>query len=117
MRTLTLHDLTKMVLKFRDQRDWRQFHNPKDLALTLVLEATEVLEHMQWRTGKELRAHLKKKHVDVGHELADVLHLLLLLADDLKVDLEAAFIDKMRVNEGKYPVEKARGSAKKYTEL
>jgi NTP pyrophosphatase (non-canonical NTP hydrolase) len=113
----TLDDLLEVVLKFRDDREWRQFHNPKDLALTLVLEASEVLEHMQWRSGKELRDHVKKRHKEISHELADVLHVLLLLAEDLKVDLPRAFEEKMRINERKYPVHKARGSARKYTEL
>jgi NTP pyrophosphatase (non-canonical NTP hydrolase) len=117
MKRKTLAELTQMALKFRDDRDWSQFHNPKDLALTLVLESAEVLEHMQWRTGKTLTAHLKKRRTEVAHELADVLHVLLLLADHLKVDLPEAFIEKMRHNEEKYPVNKARGSAKKYTEL
>src|SRR5688572_3356653 len=117
MKSPTLDELMQMVKKFRDARDWRQFHNPKDLALTLVLEATEVLEHMQWRNGNELRDHLKKRHSEVSDELADVLHMVLLLADDLNVDLGKAFVEKMKENRRKYPVHKAKGSAKKYTEL
>ncbi len=117
MNSTTLSNLMQSALKFRDAREWKQFHNPKDLALTLVLEATEVLEHMQWRNGEELRDHLKKRKKDVSHELADVLHLLLLLAEDLDIDLIEAFNQKMRVNQRKYPVRKAKGSAKKYTEL
>ncbi|HEX8521652.1 MAG TPA: nucleotide pyrophosphohydrolase [Tepidisphaeraceae bacterium] len=117
MNQTTLAHLLESVRKFRDARDWKQFHNPKDLALTLVLEATEVLEHMQWRNGQELGDHLKKRHKEVAHELADVLHVLLLLAEDLDVDLVKAFDQKMRLNRRKYPVRKARGSAKKYTEL
>ena len=117
MPSPTLDRLMKRVLKFRDERDWKQFHDPKDLALTLVLETAEVLEHMQWRNGRALRKHLKSKHREVAHELADVLHVLLLLAADTGVDLADAFEEKMRLNEAKYPVHKARGSAKKYTEL
>ena len=113
----TLDALLREVLKFRDERDWKQFHNPKDLALTLVLEATEVLEHMQWQNGRALRTHLRKRHEHVAHELADVLHVLLLLAEDMNVDLARAFEEKMRINEKKYPVHKARGTSKKYTEL
>ena len=113
----TLDELMTRVLKFRDERDWKQFHDPKDLALTLVLETAEVLEHMQWRNGRELRDHLSKRSKEVGHELADVLHVLILLAEDVGVDLASAFQEKMRLNERKYPVHKARGSAKKYTEL
>ncbi len=117
MTSPTLHDLLERALQFRDERDWKQFHDPKDLALTLVLETAEVLEHMQWRNGRALRQHLKKRKKEVGYELADVLHVLLLLAQDTKVNLAEAFEEKMRVNERKYPVHKARGSAKKYTEL
>ena len=117
MTKTTLDKLTNDVRKFRDARDWKQFHNPKDLAIALVLESTEVLEHMQWLTGAELRQRLNKRHKQVAHELADVLHLLLLLADDLEVDLVKAFDQKMRVNKRKYPIHKARGSPKKYTEL
>ena len=112
-----LKQLTALVRRFRDDRDWAQFHNPKDLALTLVLESAEVLEHMQWRNGRELKAHLKTRQRDVAHELADVLHLVLLLAEKLKVDLGKAFVEKMKLNAAKYPVHKARGSARKYTEL
>jgi NTP pyrophosphatase (non-canonical NTP hydrolase) len=113
----TIKDLTDIALRFRDERHWKQFHNAKDLALTLALEAAEVLEHCQWRNAKELEAHLRKKKTDVADELADVLHVVLLLAEHLDIDLGDAFVKKMAKNAKKYPVEKARGSARKYTEL
>ena len=116
-REATLRSLTAECLRFRDARDWKQFHNAKDLALTLSLEAAEVLEHVQWRNGRELEQHLRENHEHVADELADVLNVLLLLAEHLNVDLADAFAKKMRKNEKKYPVEKSRGSAKKYTQL
>ncbi|MGB7156500.1 MAG: MazG-like family protein [Tepidisphaeraceae bacterium] len=113
----TIPDLTRIALRFRDERHWKQFHNAKDLALTLALEAAEVLEHVQWRNAKELEQHLRAKKTDVADELADVLHVVLLLAEHLDIDLADAFVTKMKKNARKYPVHKARGSAKKYTEL
>ena len=115
----SLAALTKAALAFRDEREWKQFHNFKDLAITLTLESAEVLEHAQWKTAKELEAHLAdprtKEHV--ADELADVLHVLLLLAEHAKIDLAEAFHTKLTKTARKYPVEKARGSAKKYTDL
>jgi dCTP diphosphatase len=112
----TIDDLTKLVLKFRADRDWEQFHNPKDMALSLVLEAAELLELMQWRNGAALEKHLRANKRRVEEELSDVLGWILLLANDLDIDLPDAFRRKVKHNEAKYPVEKARGSAKKYTE-
>ena len=117
MRDDRLRTLLKEAIKFRDEREWKQFHTFKDLAVTLALEAAEVLEHAQWKSEKEVAAYLKKNHEHVADELADVLHVLLLLAEHAKVDLTDAFHAKMKKNRAKYPVEKARGSAKKYTEL
>lgn len=113
----TLGDLTKLLLEFRDRRDWKQFHNPKDQALSLVLEAGELIELMQWRNGSELAAHLRRHRRRVGEELSDVLGWVLLMAHDLEIDLDAAFLNKLRQNARKYPVGKSKGSAKKYTEL
>ena len=113
----TLEDLSMLVLRFREERDWKQFHNPKDQALSLSLEAAELLELMQWRNGTELMKHLRANRERVGEELADVLGWVLLLAHDLEIDLADAFRKKIELNAKKYPVEKAKGSAKKYTEL
>lgn len=113
----SLSELTRAVLKFRNDRRWKQFHNFKDLALTLSLEAAEVLEHAQWKSGQELERYLKSNREHVADELADVLHVTLLLAEHLKVDLPAAFERKMLKNEKKYPVRKARGTSKKYDQL
>ena len=113
----SLAELTDTITQFRDERDWAQFHNPKDLAISLSLEAGEVLEHMQWANGSELTSRLEGRKEAVGEELADVLYYTLLLAHDLGIDLEASFAGKMERNAEKYPVSKARGSSKKYTEL
>jgi len=113
----TLNDLTTAALKFRDEREWKQFHNFKDLAVTLSLEAAEVLEHCQWKNGRELEQHLKDQREHVSDELADVLHVLLLLAEHLDLDLADAFDKKLHKTAKKYPVHKARGTSKKYTDL
>ncbi len=107
--------LTAEIVTFRDARDWKQFHNPKDLALSLVLEAAEVLEHFQWKSEKEIREHLAAHKREVGEELADALYWVLLMSHDLDIDIVEAVRSKMEQNERKYPVEKAKGSAKKYT--
>ncbi|TAH31653.1 nucleotide pyrophosphohydrolase [Candidatus Saccharibacteria bacterium] len=112
-----LADLQKRVIAFRDARDWKQFHNAKDLAIALNLEATEVLEHFLWKTNDEATEYLKTHKNDVGEELADTLYYVLLMANDLGVDLPKIFDEKMAKNEAKYAVEKAKGNHKKYTEL
>jgi len=102
------------VLKFRDDRDWRQFHTPKDLAISMNLEAAELLEIFQWSgTDMECREKLDK----VREELADVLSYCILMADVCGLDLDEIMNAKIDRNELKYPVEMARGSAAKYTEL
>jgi len=102
------------VLKFRDDRDWRQFHTPKDLAISMNLEAAELLEIFQWSgTDVECREKLDK----VREELADVLSYCILMADVCGLDLDEIMNAKIDRNELKYPVEMARGSAAKYTEL
>ena len=102
------------VLKFRDDRDWRQFHNPKDLAISMNLEAAELLEIFQW-SGTELEC--RDKLDKIREELADVLSYCILMADVCGLDLDEIMNAKIDRNEAKYPVELARGSAAKYTEL
>jgi dCTP diphosphatase len=113
----TIAELTDIAVRFRTERDWQQFHNPKDVALSMSLEVAELVEIMQWRNGEELQKHLQANREHVGQELSDILGWVLLLAHDLQIDLPTAFRDKMKQNAMKYPVEKARGIAKKYTEL
>ncbi len=114
---VSLKDLQAMIRRFVDERDWDQFHNPKDLSISLSLEAAEVMEHFQWKNTEEMAKHAKEMKTEVGDELADVFYWVLLLANKLDVDLIDAFKKKMEKNEAKYPVAKARGSHKKYTEL
>ncbi len=109
--------LQDRIVAFRDARDWKQFHNPKDLTISLLLEAAELLEHFQWKSADEMREHVTKHKGDVSEELADVLYWVLLIAHDLDIDLAEAVNKKMDKNEGKYPVEKAKGNHKKYTDL
>ena len=112
-----LKELAAKVLAFRDQRDWRQYHNPKDVALSLLLEAAELLELTQWRNGAELERHMREHKDQVAEELSDVLYWVLLLAADQDIDLEAAFCAKLEQNAAKYPVSKAFGRHAKYTDL
>ena len=102
------------VLKFRDDRDWRQFHTPKDLTISLNLEAAELLELFQW-SGADLECTGNRDKL--REELADVLSYCILLADVCGLDLDEIMNEKVTKNEAKYPVEKARGNAAKYTEL
>src|SRR5438046_9182754 len=99
MPDATITELTALVIKFREERDWRQFHNPKDMALSLVLESAELLELMQWRNGSELDAHLATIKDRVGEELADVLGWVLLLASDQGIDLADAFRRKLELSQ------------------
>lgn len=112
----SISHLTRLHVQFRQQRDWQQFHNPKDMILSLVLEASELLELTQWRNGEALLQHLRDQRQDVSDELADVLGWLLLISHDLGIDLGQAVADKLEKNARKYPVELSRGQARKWTE-
>lgn len=112
-----INELQKRVVKFRDARDWKQFHNPKDLALSLVLEATEVLEHFQWKNTEETQEYIASNKQRIGEELADTLYWILLMAHDMDIDILNVFESKMQKNEAKYAVEKSKGKHTKYTEL
>jgi len=112
-----IKELTEKIKKFRDDRDWMQFHNHKDMALSLVLEAAEVLEHFQWKNQAEIEEYAKTHKEHIGEELADVAVYLFELADNLNIDLGKALEDKLEKNDKKYPVEKAKGKHTKYTQL
>ncbi|HQB65912.1 MAG TPA: nucleotide pyrophosphohydrolase [Fibrobacteraceae bacterium] len=114
---IEIADLVKRIVRFRDARDWKQFHNPKDVSLSLVLEATEVMEHFQWKNKEEMEKHLKESKEEVGEELADVLYWILLMGHDFKIDVLKALEKKILKNEQKYPVEKAKGKHTKYNRL
>lgn len=112
-----LQKLTEIITKFRDARDWKQFHNPKDMSLSLVLEATEVMEQFQWKNEKEMQEYIKTHKEIVGEELSDVLYWVLLISHDVGIDIEKSFAKKMTQIKKKYPIEKAKGNHKKYSEL
>lgn len=103
-----------MILKFRDDRDWKQFHNPKDLAISISLEAAELLEIFQWSGTDVVCAEKKEK---IAEELADVLVYCSLMADACGLDMDKIVQKKMEQNNKKYPVEKARGKSDKYNKL
>ncbi len=113
----TIDQTIERIRNFRDARDWMQFHNPKNLACSIVIEAAELLEHFQWKTPEESADHAVIRRDDVSAEMADVAIYLIELADNLGIDLLAAIHQKLEINEQKYPVAKSKGSAKKYNEL
>jgi NTP pyrophosphatase (non-canonical NTP hydrolase) len=114
MEKRSVSDLTSLVIKFRDERNWEQFHNLKDLALSLSLEASELLENFQWKSSQEA---LEENKDNIQDELADVLIYALLFANKLNLEIEDIIVEKIRKNNEKYPIEKAIGNKSKYTEF
>ncbi len=112
-----IEDLITRVTAFRDDRDWKQFHNPKDNAIGLVLEASEVLELFQWKNKEEIDKYIKSHSENISDELADVMYWVLLMSHDLNIDIGKAIEKKLKKTEEKYPIEKSKGNHKKYTEL
>lgn len=108
--------LQKRFREFADERDWDQFHSPKNLAMALSVEASELLEHFQWLSERKSSELNDEKRNQVSLEMADVFLYLIRLADKLDIDLEVAIDDKMVLNAEKYPADQVKGSAKKYTE-
>jgi len=111
----SLDHLIRAIRIFADDRNWEQFHSPKNLATALVVEAGELVEHFQWLTQDQSRALSTEAKEAVAMEMADVLIYLCRLSDQLNIDLPAAAEKKMAINRGKYPVEQAIDSAQKYT--
>lgn len=112
--SMTFEESAQKALAFRDERSWSQFHNPKDLAISISLEAAELLETFQW-SGTDLEVESKQSHM--AEELADIAIYCIYLAETLEIELPKAISDKIEANEKKYPVNKSYGNAKKYTEL
>ena len=106
-----IKEITEELLKFRDERDWKQFHNPKDLALAINIEASELLEEFLWKTPEEANIE------NVKDELADIFAFAFLLAEVYGFDVKEITLDKVKKNAEKYPVDKAKGTAKKYNKL
>lgn len=112
-----LDKLQQRIVQLRNERDWQKFHTPKDMAISLSLEASEVLELFQWKSHEEVEQYLKENKDKLSDELADVLAYLLMIAHDQDIDLTDAFEKKMQKNETKYPIAKSKGRHTKYTEL
>lgn len=117
--TATIGELKKKLEKFRDEREWNKYHTPKDLAISIAIEAGELMEFFQWKTNQEVAAALENpvKREEFEDELSDVFNYCLLLASAAGVDLSEAAQRKMLKNEKKYPVEKTKGNWRKYDEL
>lgn len=116
---MTIDELRRQLLAFRDARDWRQFHTVRNLVMSASIEAGELLETVQWKSDAEIAALVadpaQRKHLE--HECADVLMYLLLTADAAGFDLVEAAAEKLQLNEARYPVEKAKGKSTKYSDL
>ena len=113
----SIQEVTAAIKAFRDERDWMQFHNPKDMAVALSIEAGELLEQFLWKTTEECEARTESHREAIAEEIADIGCFLFELADNLGIDLGEAILEKIQKNAEKYPVEKARGRHTKYTEL
>jgi len=115
---MDIEDLQKKVIEFRDARDWAQYHNPKDLAISLSLEVAELLEIFQWKDAQEVEATKSdpESRRKIKEEVGDILIYALNMCHAFGFDPSEVILEKLEVNEKKYPVEKAKGSAKKYTE-
>ena len=112
-----LDDLARQIVEFRDERDWKQFHSPRNLAASVSIEAAELLEIFQWSSDKTIADDVEKRRSEIEEEIADVLIYALLLAYDTGIDPQAAVVRKLEANEAKYPAAKARGNREKYTQL
>jgi len=112
-----LSSIIDKIVAFRDERDWKQFHNPKDLAAGLAIEAAELQELFLWKSPDEVADAVSKNRERISEELADVAWFVLLLSHDLDIDLSNAIDSKLQKNAVKYPVSKAKGSHAKYDEL
>jgi dCTP diphosphatase len=113
----TIEALTSEIRDFRDARDWRQFHNPKELAVAISAEAGELLQHFVWQSPEQSDRRVVTRRAGIASEIADIAILLFELADNSGIDLAAVIRGKLALNEQRYPVDKARGSNAKYDEL
>jgi len=112
-----ISEITGKILRFRDERDWMQFHDPKNMAVSIILEASELLEHFQWKTKEEVEKYIAQNKSEIKDEIADIALYLFELADNLGIGLKSAMEEKLKKNEAKYPVEKAKGKHTKYNKL
>lgn len=112
-----IEDVIQKIRRFRDERDWMQFHDPKNLAISVTLEASELLEHFQWKNEAQAAAHVRDNKGEIADEIADIAVYLFELSDNLGIDLLKSMSAKIDKNAKKYPVAKAKGRAVKYTKL
>lgn len=110
-------ELRQRLLEFRKERDWGQFHNLRTLSTSIVLEAAELAEHTQWARDADLEEVVNRRKPRIEQEIADIVILLTYLVTDLDIDVEKAVAEKLQLNAQKYPVERAKGSSRKYDEL
>lgn len=115
--TDSIAELTSEIAAFRDARDWRQFHSPKELTVAITAEVGELLQHFVWQTAEQSQTRARERVREISEEMADVSILLFELAAELEIDLAEAIRAKLVKNAERYPVEKARGSNRKYNEL
>jgi NTP pyrophosphatase (non-canonical NTP hydrolase) len=113
---VTFEEVREKALAFRAERDWEQFHRPKDLAEGLAIEAAELLENFLWKTSEQSRRVTKKEMKNIREEVGDVFLFLVYFCEAFDIDIFEAAADKLRLNARKYPAHKVRGKAKKYTE-
>ncbi|OGW78773.1 MAG: nucleotide pyrophosphohydrolase [Omnitrophica bacterium RIFCSPHIGHO2_02_FULL_46_20] len=109
--------ILEKIKKFRDDRDWMQFHDPKNMAVSIMIEAAELLEHFQWKTKDEVQEYIKANKEEISDEIADIAMYLFELANNLGIDLVQAMDKKLKKNETKYPIEKAKSKHTKYNKL
>ena len=112
-----IKEIIEKIKKFRDERDWMQFHDPKNMAVSIIIEAAELLEHFQWKSKEEVENYIKNNKNEVAEEIADVLIYLFELADNLGLDVVDIIDKKIDKNSRKYPVEKVKGKSTKYNKL
>jgi dCTP diphosphatase len=112
-----IKNMIEKIKKFRDDRDWMQFHDHKNMAISIILEASELLEHFQWKTKEEVEEYTKENKQQIQDEIADIALYLFELADNLGINLTEAMEKKLAKNAAKYPPEKARGKHTKYNKL
>ena len=113
---MTIKQLTDQIIDFRNNRDWSQYHKPKDMAAAVSIEAAELQEHFLWKNHEESAEHLEKHSEEVAEEMADIAIYLFLMASDAGVDISQAIQAKLAINEKRYPVDKAKGKSNKYTD-
>jgi NTP pyrophosphatase (non-canonical NTP hydrolase) len=115
----TIAQLKDVVKKYCEERDWDQYHNPKDLAIAIITEASEILEHFRFKSGEQMAAMIRdnRKKEEISEEMVDTFYFILRMAQMYDIDLASAFERKMEKNRIRYPIESAKGSNKKYDEL